>query len=222
MQHKSYEKPKNNKKIVNENPSGLSARQLYLNQYKPFMAEKVLERFPTPNYSSVETLLDTWQKHVPATQEIATDLLALTRTFIRLPNYAVMKNPQYLKALIKDIAGYLAEYFMRFENKEIDGKNRNIAKEKLMTILYDEFGLVQHRIAERKEHAKTSNDKKNKRQQAIRNGDYVPKDKRYKNSGRQLRETGVPSTIVADAAKRFSQAKTDIQNHNGNYNIKKK
>lgn len=211
-----------NKKTVNENPSGLSARQLYRTIYKPFITKQVIDRFPTPSYSSTEGLLDTWQKHVPATPEIAEELLVLTRTFITLPNYQVMKNPQYLKALIKDIASYLAEYFMRFEKKQVDAKNRNIAKEKLMTKLYDEFGLVQQRIIEHAEHAEESKQKKAERQQAIKNGTYVPKHKRYNNSSKQLRKTGVPTDTVAQSAQKFSQTKTQVLHFSAEYNCNKK
>lgn len=151
------------------------AQTFFGNVFVPYISNFIWENYGK-SYTSYANDRNTWRARIPFTDAIQKEIMLRTRLFLRceLDRYSELKNtktnPEFLLALVNNIADYLSAYFMR--NPVF--QNRKAAKQYLKTALWDNFEPFQkllhtqaaQRMARRERNARYSKPQNKSTEQA--------------------------------------------------------
>lgn len=123
-------------------------------EYKSFLAGVLWENF-RKSYQTREEIQETWRKQYQYSAEMETFVKHWTRLFLRLlPTKDIdYSSPQFFKALVHKISGYLAKYICRQDELPgISNRQQNLDFDKyrneLYTELYTNNSYIKRRMTE--------------------------------------------------------------------------
>ncbi|MBD5388825.1 hypothetical protein HDR63_01040 [bacterium] len=128
-----------------------AAARVFTREYTPFIQDKIMRQYG-PSYARVADFGNAWRTKITWSQNIENYAVFQSRLFIRLlGDRSNATNPQFLLALAKMIAEYLAKFCIQAPNPP----TRKKATEKLENALYHRYGYIQGLLA-KQDNARTN------------------------------------------------------------------
>ena len=164
---------------MNKNWQQQTAAQRTFSQYVKYITKILLEEYG-PSYANPNEILNTWRNLFPYSKTVEDFLIFKTKIFIRTLDGrdSNSTNPQFLQALIKEIADYLSAYTMKNPNVH----TRKKAKMLLFDALYNQSAYIQNLLT----------------QQSIARRKREQRQKTYKRMSRNKQKN------IDDAARKFT------------------